>query len=187
LTVPQITLSQDALKSITAKIVELSEVVGSVFDELIDHVEIPRTFTMYTVRYCTEKQTGEGPPTLQCFPFGPSRFDIVAGAPYAICIVSSLVGLSLLFPFLNNRYQNTKRWYWIMSCHWVAFLAISFASVLPTVLAYTSHAMFAESLPLEIFSLEVGGKFLALTWSAWMSSSLALMIVQRIRHIHLQS
>jgi hypothetical protein len=180
----QVTVFQDAVNSIARKISGLNEIADFAFDGLKVQDGIPSAILIHAIRYCSGKQTHRGTTIAQCFAYDSSRFDAATGTPYAVCIISSTIGLALSLSFLSSRCRGFKRWYWTAACTWIAFGAISFASVLVTMAAYTSYAVLTEHLPPEVLSLEVGGKFLTLTWAAWVCSGLALVAVQEIRRGH---
>jgi hypothetical protein len=160
----------------------LANVLRPTMDKLLEKADVPESLSIYAVSYCSQKySTGDLAPR-QCFFNEASGFDIatslriVFAVSYALGITSSVLGAAFWLHWMRRGSSNSRSRTKI--CLVVACITMSFASITATVLACAAYMVFAKNVPQAVLSMEFGGKFFAVTWSACICVALAMAVMR---------
>jgi hypothetical protein len=160
----------------------LANVLGPTLDKLLQKADVPESLSIYAVSYCSQKySTGNSAPR-QCFFKEASGFDIATGVriyfalSYELGITSSVLGVAFWWHWMRYGSSNSRSRTRI--CLKIACITMSVASVTATVLACAAYMILAKNVPQAVLSMEFGGKFFALTWSACICVTLAMAVMR---------
>jgi hypothetical protein len=160
----------------------LGNVLGPTLGKLLEKADVPESLSLYAVIYCSQRySTGDMAPR-QCFFNDASGFDIatvfriVFAVSYALGITSSVLGAAFWMHWMRRESSNSRSRTTV--CLVMARRTMIFSSIMATVLACAVYIVFTKNVPQAVLSVEFGGKFIAVTWSACICVALALAIMR---------
>jgi hypothetical protein len=159
----------------------LGNVLGPTLDKLLEEADVPESLSIYAISYCRQRYSTVDTAPRQCFFNEASGFDIATllriafAVSYALGITSSVLGVAFWIQWMRRENSNSRPR--TKACLVTACSAISFSPITATVLACAVYILFTENVPQAVLSVEFGGKFIAITWSAFICVALALAIM----------
>lgn len=172
-----------ALEHLLGKLPAFEDAAATALGKLANEVHVPDVISIYAASYCRDKRVDGGSRSAECFFRRASTLDISLGLRvlllvlYTSAVLSSILGLAALLS-ATRRHSDPQRWHVTIVWTWLAFGFVMFASVIVTVVVYAVCMIVAENVPPAVVAIQIGGRFLALTWTASFCFVLSLAALQ---------
>jgi hypothetical protein len=147
----------------------------------LQRTRVPEAICLYAVRYCSRYRLSDGSESRDCSSREVLRSDSMARLQVALTVLyATSAGMACFATAMHLtcclRSLRTSS-FWTSVSLWIALVFVSVASLVVTIIFCVVHMVvlvLTKNLPLAAMHLEIGSRYLALTWASVAGMILAL-------------